>query len=74
MTIASARVGWTPIVIAATVPCFVLAAAASAGTELGTAPAFLPVTIAVAWTCDALTALLLITQFLAGGSGRLLAL
>ncbi|MCW2503211.1 MAG: pleC 2, partial [Actinomycetia bacterium] len=42
--------------------------------ELGTAPAFLPVTIAVAWTCDALTALLLITQFLAGGSGRLLAL
>jgi signal transduction histidine kinase len=74
MSMPPARIRRAPLLVAAAVPLFVLVVFTSADKPLGFVPAFLPATLAVAWICDALTVFLLVTQFLSGGSWRLLAL
>ncbi|WP_298459888.1 MASE4 domain-containing protein [uncultured Cellulomonas sp.] len=68
------RAGRAAVVVAAAVPVVTLALLAVSPVALGPIPAFLPAFLAVVWLCDVLTAVLLVTQYRAGGSPRLLAL
>ncbi|WP_068922941.1 sensor histidine kinase [Planobispora rosea] len=63
-----------PLLAAAIVPVVTALIFMGADRVLGPVPAFLPAFLAVVWASDLLTAFLLITQFLAGGDRRLLAL
>jgi len=66
--------GRAPLIIAATIPALIVLALPWRATELATIPGFSPLWLAVLITCDLLTVLLLLDQYRAGGSPRLLAL
>ncbi|MBG0822553.1 MASE4 domain-containing protein [Planomonospora sp. ID91781] len=70
----TARVGRAPLLAAVIVPVITALIFLGADRMLGQVPAFLPAFLALVWGSDLLTAFLLITQFLAGGDRRLLAL
>nr|BFE77755.1 hypothetical protein GCM10020093_003560 [Planobispora longispora] len=70
----TARVGRAPLLAAVVVPVVTALICMGADRMLGQVPALLPAFLAVVCVSDLLTAFLLITQFLAGGDRRLLAL
>ncbi len=66
--------GRAPLVIAATIPLVILLALPWRATELPAIPGFSPVWLTLLIGCDLLTVLLLMGQYRAGGSARLIAL
>ena len=66
--------GRAPLVIAATIPLMILVALPWRATELPAIPAFSAMWLTLIITCDALTVLLLLSQYRTGGSPRHLAL
>ena len=68
------RIGSAPVVSAAALVALTVGLFAASSAALGQFPAFLPAFLAIVFACDALTALLLVTQYLAGASTRLLVL
>jgi signal transduction histidine kinase len=66
--------GRAPLVIAATIPLVTLVALPWRDQQLATIPGFSPLWLAALIGCDLLTVLLLLGQYRAGGSARLLAL
>ena len=70
----STRSDHGPLVAAAAVLLLTGGLFAASSAALGQFPAFLPAFLAIVFACDALTALLLVTQYLAGASARLLVL
>ena len=63
-----------PLVIAATIPVVILVALPWRATELPAVPAFSAMWLTLLIACDLLTVALLMSQYRAGGSARLLAL
>ncbi|MEV1286901.1 MASE4 domain-containing protein [Micromonospora sp. NPDC049679] len=74
LSLPAARVGRAPLIAAAVTPLVALAIYTVSDHQLGSVPAFLPAFLAIVFAFDLLTAFLLLTQFLAGGTGRLLVL
>ena len=66
--------GRAPLVIAATIPLAILVVLPWRGSQLAQVPGFSSLWLALLIGCDLLTVLLLLSQYRAGGSPRLLAL